>query len=137
MIPILIDSGVMIAYYNPADLWFKPVQNYMNNSRNQFITTEPCLTEVMWLLQASKMTQNEFLSDLCKGLYKCVPLVEQDFARIAQLNLKYKDLGADFADLSLIAISERLNISRIACLDDDFNIYQRFGKQTFKRVFPE
>ncbi len=47
------------------------------------------------------------------------------------------DLPADFADLSLIAISERLNLPRIVTLDSDFNIYQRFRDkpQPFCRVF--
>ncbi|WP_161486824.1 hypothetical protein A5482_001760 [Cyanobacterium sp. IPPAS B-1200] len=41
----------------------------------------------------------------------------------------------DFADLSLIAISERLKISAIAFLDKDFNIYRRYRKDYFNRVF--
>lgn len=39
------------------------------------------------------------------------------------------------ADLSLIAISERLNIAAIATLDKDFNIYRRYRSQPFERVF--
>jgi len=40
-----------------------------------------------------------------------------------------------FADLSLIAISERLTISAIAFLDKEFNIYRRYRKDYFNRVF--
>lgn len=32
-------------------------------------------------------------------------------------------------------ISERLNISAIATLDKDFDIYRRYRKQSFNRVF--
>jgi uncharacterized protein len=49
--------------------------------------------------------------------------------------VSYQDLPVDFTDLSLIAISERLNISAIATLDKDFNIYRRYRKQSFDRVF--
>ncbi|PSO69405.1 MAG: VapC toxin family PIN domain ribonuclease, partial [Cyanobacteria bacterium QH_8_48_120] len=39
------------------------------------------------------------------------------------------------ADLSLIAISECLEISAIATLDSDFDVYRLYRKKTFERVF--
>jgi uncharacterized protein len=51
-------------------------------------------------------------------------------------NAQYADLPRDFADLSLIAISERLNIAAIATLDNDFDIYRRYRNRVFERVFP-
>jgi uncharacterized protein len=53
----------------------------------------------------------------------------------AELNAQYADLLGDFADLSLIAISERLNIAAIATLDSDFDIYRRYRSQPFDRIF--
>ena len=50
-------------------------------------------------------------------------------------NEQYADLPGDFADLSLVAISERLNIPAIATLDSDFDVYRRYRKQAFERVF--
>jgi hypothetical protein len=89
----------------------------------------------MWLLSANWRTQNEFLLDVAKEIYECVPLLPEDFSRIAELNAHYADLPGDFADLSLIAISERLNISAIATLDSDFDVYRQYRKQPFERVF--
>lgn len=89
----------------------------------------------MWLLSSNWRTQNELLLDLARELYECVPLLTQDFTRIAELNARYADLPGDFADLSLIAISERLDISAIATLDSDFDIYRRYRKQPFERIF--
>jgi predicted nucleic acid-binding protein len=77
------------------------------------------------------------LSDLSHQLYQCIPLLPQDFARIRQLNEQYADLPGDFADLSLITISERLNISAIITLDSDFDIYRRYRKEPFKRIYLE
>lgn len=89
----------------------------------------------MWLLNADWRTQNEFLLDVAKEIYECVPLLSQDFSRIAELNTQYADLPGDFADLCLVAISERLDISAIATLDSDFDVYRRYRKQPFERVF--
>ena len=89
----------------------------------------------MWLLSSDWRTQNEFLLDVAKGLYECEQILAQDFSRIAQLNATYFDLPGDFADLSLIVISERLDIAAIATLDRDFDVYRRYRKKPFSRVF--
>jgi hypothetical protein len=63
------------------------------------------------------------------------PSACDDSRRIAELNTQYADLPGDFADLSLITISERLDIAAIATLDSDFDIYRRCRKQLFERIF--
>jgi uncharacterized protein len=131
----LIDSGILIAYYSAGDRYHPQVCRFLEGCTSQLITTHSYITEVMWLLSSDLRTQNEFLLDLAKELYACVPLLPQDFTRIAELNTQYADLPGDFADLSLIAISERLDIAAIATLDSDFDIYRRYRKQPFERIF--
>ena len=99
------------------------------------MTTVACVTEVMWLLSSNWRLQNEFLSALADETYKCEQLTTEDFARITELNAQSADLPGDFADLSLVAISERLDIAAIATLDKDFDIYRRSRRQPFERVF--
>ena len=99
------------------------------------ITTIACVTEVMYLLSRNYRTQNEFLNDLAQKLYRCIPLIPQDFTRIKELNQQYADLPGDFADLSLVTISERQNISSILTLDSDFDVYRRYRIQPFERVY--
>ena len=57
-----------------------------------------------------------------------------DYARIAELNSRYADLPGDFADLSLVLLSEQLGIAEILSLDSDFDVYRRFRRQPFQRV---
>ena len=89
----------------------------------------------MQLLPPNWKLQNEFLLAVAKGVFECEPLQLEDFSRIAELNFRYADLPGDFADLTLIAISERLDIAAIATLDSDFDVYRRYRKQPFERVF--
>lgn len=132
---ILADSGILFAYYSAQDRYHLSVRAFFENCTSRLITTPSCITEVMWLLSSNWRTQNEFLLDAAKELYECVPLLPQDFSRIAELNAQYADLPGDFADLTLIAISERLDISAIATLDSDFDVYRRYRKKPFERVF--
>jgi uncharacterized protein len=132
---MLIDSGILTAYYSANDNYHLQVCRFLEGCTSRLITTHSCATEAMWLLSSNWRTQNEFLLDLAKELYECVPLLPQDFTRIAELNAQYADLPADFTDLCLIAISERLDIAAIATLDSDFDIYRRYRKQPFERIF--
>lgn len=131
----MIDSGVLLAYYSANDQYHQQVRQFLESCTSRLVTTHSCVIEVMWLLSSSWRTQNEFLLDVSKELYECIPLLPQDFIRIAELNAQYADLPGDFADLSLVAISERLNISAIATLDSDFDIYRRYRNQPFDRIF--
>lgn len=135
---VLADSGILYAYYSAKDNHHYQVRLFFEQFTGQLVTTLQCVTEVMWLLSSNWRTQNEFLSDLAIELYTCEPLTRQDFTRIAELNARYADLPADFADLSLVAISERLDIAAIVTLDSDFDVYRRYRNQPFERiVLPE
>jgi predicted nucleic acid-binding protein len=132
---ILIDTGIIVAFYNKGDRYHQQVVNFFANCSSQLITTVGCITETMWLLAPDVKVQTEFLSALEKEVFIAEQLLSEYYQKIKQLNQIYQDLPADFTDLSLIAISERLNIPAIATLDKDFDIYRRYRNQFFIRVF--
>lgn len=134
MFCILVDSGPLIAYYNIGDAWHERVKTQFGSSTCQFVTSAACIAETMWMLSSDVRVQNEFLLDLASGIYRVESLLEEDYSRIAALNLKYKDMPADFADLSIVALAERLQIDKVLSLDQDFDIYRRFGNKPFHRV---
>ncbi len=124
----IVDSGILLAYYSANDKYHQQVSQFLESCTSRLVTTHSYITEVMWLLSSSWQTQNEFLLDVAQELYECISLLPPDFIRIAELNAQY-------ADLSLVAISERLDISAIATLDSDFDIYRRYRNQPFDRIF--
>jgi predicted nucleic acid-binding protein len=132
---ILVDTGIIVAFYDSKDKYHQQVLQFFATCTSQLITTIACVTEVMWLLAPNVKVQNEFLSALGKYVFHCEHLLSSDYQRIRELNTTYQDLPGDFTDLSLIVISERLNISAIATLDKDFDVYRRYRKQPFNRVF--
>ncbi|NEQ44639.1 MAG: PIN domain-containing protein [Leptolyngbya sp. SIOISBB] len=132
---VLVDTGLLVAFYDAADRHHDAVVDFFTRCTARLITTVGCVTEVMWLLSSNWQVQNEFLNHLARGVYVCKPLLAEDFDRIVELNKQYADLPGDFSDLALIAISERLNVAAIATLDKDFDIYRRYRKEFFNRVF--
>jgi predicted nucleic acid-binding protein len=94
---------------------------------------------VLWLLgnpgdPRVLAAQNHLLRAVSRGGIEAINLLAEDYARIAELNQTYADLPGDFADLTLVTLSERLDVAEILSLDSDFDIYRRFRHEPFRRV---
>lgn len=137
---ILIDSGIMLSYYQQQEPLHEAVVAFFDQNAAQLITSPICIAEVLWLLGEPSdrrvlAAQNHLLGAVSRGGIHAINLVPEDYARIAELNQRYADLPGDFADLTLVALSERLDIAAILSLDSDFDVYRRFRREPFFRVF--
>jgi uncharacterized protein len=94
----------------------------------------PVLTETTFILRVSVDAQRDFLLWAHRAL-EIDGRTAADLPRIAALLDKYRDVPADFADVSLVALAERLNISQIASVDNNFAVYRLSGKRAFENVF--
>ncbi|HEY9777319.1 MAG TPA: PIN domain-containing protein [Planktothrix sp.] len=137
IVEALIDSGPLVAYYSRSDKWHGCARKFFESFRGRLIISEPVVTEVMWLLSTDWRVQNEFLTDLQNELLVIASLIPSDFQCIAELNKKYRDLPGDYADLSVVALSERLGLLNVVSLHSDFDIYRAYGKKNFKQLFPK
>jgi predicted nucleic acid-binding protein len=81
-----------------------------------------------------RAAQNHLLKAVAAGGIQVMDLLPEDYARMAELNERYADLPGDFADLTLVALSERLNLAEILTIDSDFDVYRRFRSEPFCRV---
>lgn len=139
MLISLIDAGPIIAYFDRGDDWHNEISRFIDAFSGQFVTTTPVITEVLWHLGSDYRAQNEFLLRVSRALFRNENLTNVDFNRIAELNAQYSDLPADFADLSLVAIAERLDIENIVSIDREFDIYRRrigHRQLPFQRIIP-
>nr|VFJ48459.1 MAG: hypothetical protein BECKDK2373B_GA0170837_102059 [Candidatus Kentron sp. DK] len=94
------------------------------------------ITEVVYVLDFSHRAQQDFLCWAEHALTIDTETVA-DMPRIRALLNKYRDLPADFADASLVALCERLRITRVASVDADFSIYRVRGRHHFRNLFFE
>ena len=60
-----------------------------------------------------------------------------DLLRIIELTTKYVGLPIDFADACLVYLGEKFNISEIATIDRDFDIYRLNDKRPFTTYIKE
>lgn len=136
---ILVDSGILLSYYQRNEPLHQAVVAFFDQTSAELITSPICIAEVLWLLgdpgdARVLAAQNHLLGAVSRGGIEAVNLLPEDYGRIAELNDRYADLPGDFADLTLVALSERLNVKEILSLDGDFDVYRRFRQDAFSRV---
>jgi uncharacterized protein len=130
----LVDSGPLVALFNRKDRHHAEALAFVERAKGELITNIPVVVEVAFLLSRNRIGLRNAL--------KWIPAATmidshtpRDLTRINDVIEKYADLPADFADASLVAMAERLNIRRIATVDSDFTVYRINGKQPFENVF--
>jgi len=128
---ILIDSGPLIALFDRSDKYNRASAEFIKRNRAELITTLASITEVLHLLDFSRNAQADFLSWVDAGAVTIEPITADDFQRIRELIVKYSDLPMDFADACLVFLAEKLNISKVATIDRDFDVYRIKGKKSF------
>lgn len=136
---ILIDSGILLSYYQQQEPLHQAVVAFFDQTAAQLITSPICIAEVFWLLgnpgdPRVLATQTHLLGAVSRGGINAINLLPEDYARIAELNQRYADLPGDFADLTLVTLSERLDIAEILSLERDFDVYRRLRREPFRRV---
>ena len=131
----LIDSGPLMALFDRDDKYHKSSIEFIKEYRGKLISTTAVMTEVCYLLDFSVKVQIDFLTWVKNGGIQLSELKQADLNRIIQLTQKYSDLPMDFADSTLVAIGERLNVSQIATIESDFYVYRFHQKHAFENIF--
>ena len=131
---ILIDSGPLIALFDASDKYHKKTVDFIKSNKFPLITTIASITEALHLLDFSRNAQIDLLEWIHRGGIKINNVENDDFGRIKELTLKYKDLPMDFADSCLVLLAEQIKIDTIATIDRNFSIYRINGKKKFKIV---
>jgi len=122
---ILIDTGPLIALFDPKDPDHKVCHEVLKTIEEPLYTTEAVLTEVLTIFDPGSRGA-EGIKDYFLGEYVSLhALAMEDIERSFSLMNKYSDLPMDFADATLLAVAEKLGTAKIFTLDfNDFNIYR-------------
>lgn len=134
---ILLDTGVFIALLDKSEKNHERCARFFNDFRGNILTTEPILTEALYLFSSSIKAQRACIEFILKGGATLVPQSTESLIRTISLMEKYKDLPMDFADATLVALAEDTGIDEVLTLDiRGFGTYRIRGRKEFK-VWPE
>ncbi|MEE9412574.1 MAG: PIN domain-containing protein [Methylococcales bacterium] len=128
---ILIDSGPLIALFDHNNKYHSASIEFIKNNTSVLVTTLASVTETLHLLDFNRNAQIDFLDWINAGAVTLEPITSDDLQSIKQLIIKYSDLPMGFADACLVFLAEKLNITTIATIDRDFDVYRLKGKRSF------
>jgi uncharacterized protein len=116
----LIDSGFLYAQVNGKDDHHAAVSSVAKIAeREPIILPIPAITEITYLLQRDLGIEAvaTFLETLPETDFILEMPSTEDYQRAAKILRKYNDANIDFVDACIVAIAERLNITKILTVD--------------------
>ena len=116
---VLLDTGIVYAYYDRDDAWHERARVFIESEQQGLILPAPVVPEVDHLLGArlgmkSRLT---FYQAIIDGYYLVADLPREAYARVAELNRRFDDLELGFVDAAAVALARTLGLSRIATTD--------------------
>lgn len=129
---ILLDTGALVALLDRSEKSHGRCAEFFRSFVGHVYTTEPVLTETIYLLGPSAEAQCACIEFILRGGATLVPQSAASLKRAATLMSKYHDVPMDFADATLVVLAEETGIGEILTLDErGFGIYRIRGKRAF------
>lgn len=136
---VLLDTGPLAALFNPADRAHVRAKTWFAGCDAVMVTTEAVITELATLLNDStpmQVTALAWVEEARRHGHLEVHAV-RDYTEPADLLERYANLPCDYADATLIALANALDLREISTLDErDFSVYRLNRNRVFKLVFP-
>ena len=116
---ILIDTGFWYASIDGSDEHHKDVAPIAWEIREQVIAPIPVITETAYLVLKNQGVEAlaAFADSLAASKFVLEAPSSSDYLRTAEILRKYNDANIDFVDACIVAMAERLNITKILTVD--------------------
>ena len=115
----LLDTGFLHALLNRQESRHQDVLDASAKVRGAIYLPTVVTTEVAYLIQRDLGAESlaDFIELLATESFVLVEPVAADYQRAAEVVRQYTDSNIDFVDAVLVAIAERLNITRVLTVD--------------------
>lgn len=116
---ILLDTGIVYAYYDRSDSWHIRARALIAGAQRGLILPAPVIPEVDHLLarRLGAQSRQTFYEGVVAGYYLVADLPRAGYARVAELNRQFGDLELGFVDAAIVALAESLGLGRIGTTD--------------------
>jgi len=133
--PVLADTGPIVAILSESDQHHAACVAQLEHIHGPILTCWPVTTEAVWLLRAYPAAIARFLSSFNGRPFELVPLNAEDMPGILAILAKYRDLGIQLADASLVYLANREEVETMFTLDRrDFGVLRRAPGKKFRLI---
>ena len=116
---ILLDIGILYAYYDRSDSWHQRAASLIQHEAGGLIVPAPVIPEVDHLLghRLGAKARHAFYSGLAGGDYVVVDVPHDRFDDIASLDRRFGELNLGFVDAAVAVLAEVSGVRRIGTTD--------------------
>ncbi len=130
---LLLDTGAWVALLDRSEAQHERCVDFFKTFSGDIYTTEPVLTETLYLLGPSIKAEKACIDFIVKGGAILVPQSLTSLSRCSVLMDKYHDIPMDFADSTLVVFAEESGSREVFTLDRrGFNAYRMHGNKAFE-----
>lgn len=123
----LADTSILLAFAFSRDANHAVASRTLNKLRRERrIVAAPVLTELFYMTQVRiSYFRAVQIFARTRAAFEIVALTEQDMARMQEIMERYQDAAFDFTDAAIVALAERLDITRVCTFDRrDFSMFR-------------
>lgn len=134
---VLLDTSCLYALLDKDDRHHKDTIKFAETTNETLLIPEIILPEISYLVNKYLGVEVEvkLLSSIKEGELALETFLPADLERVIEVISTYKDKKIGFVDASIVAIAERLNITKIFTLDKHFRIIRPRHIATFE-IYP-
>lgn len=116
---LVVDTGPLVAAADRSDPHHGSCLALLEGDDGPLVTTALVVAEAAYLMdrQLGVVAESALYTSIIEGALTVEDLAASDWRRIRELVTGYADLRLGGTDASIIAIAERLGVSRIATLN--------------------
>ena len=133
--PVLVDTGPIVAILSESDEYHGACVEQLRRITGPLLTCWPVITEAAWLLRAHPLAVERLLSSFNSRPFALVSLNEVDLSGIAAILVKYRGLGIQLADASLVHLANRDGVEIMFTQDRrDFGVLRLASGKKFRLI---
>jgi hypothetical protein len=124
---ILLDSSFVFALFNVDDKNHASADNFVRTSTFAGFVPQVAINEVFFLIdrKGGVPATDLFFRGFLETNFQLVSITLGDLQRVREIRQKYASARLDFVDCCFMALSERLNITKVCTFDRrDFSIFR-------------
>jgi hypothetical protein len=133
---ILLDTGPLVALIDKSERNHKACLEFLKTYSGNILTTEPVITEALYLLNIRFSFQKTCIDFILQAEIEIIPQTKKSLQRAIKLMDKYQDIPMDYADATLVGISEETGIKEIFTLDKRGFTAYKFNRNKSFKIFP-
>ncbi len=132
---LILDTGPLVALLNEDEDQHQSCVEFFKSFRGILLSTEAVLTESLYLL-SDRLSHQKKCMEMVLSVVQMIPASHKSLERSLSLMEKYQDIPMDFADATLVALAEEVELGDIFTLDRrGFETY-RWGRSRSFTIYP-